>query len=121
MKKNSCDVDLIHLEDVKTCQKEYDKINSELLLSQLKLIADEKRFKILHSLSIKEELCVCDLANILDASIATTSHHLQQLKKIGAVDSRKDGKLLYYKLKNKTLSQIIEFGLTLNSGSVNHG
>ncbi len=117
MPEMSCDVDLIHTDDVNHCKDEFDKIKSDLLLSQLKLIADEKRFKILHSLSVKEELCVCDLANILGATIANTSHHLQQLKKMGAVDSRKEGKLLYYRLKNKELIQIIQFGLELNKGA----
>ncbi len=113
MAKNTCDVDLIHLEDVNYCKEEIQELPLDNLLQQLKLVADEKRFKILYSLSLKEELCVCDIANILDSSIATTSHHLQQLKKIGAVDSRKQGKLLYYHLINKDLLSIIQFVLSM--------
>ncbi|MFW7432330.1 ArsR/SmtB family transcription factor [Vagococcus carniphilus] len=116
MSETRCDIDLIHTEDVRECKEKFSKINSELLLTQLKLIADERRFKILYSLTVKEELCVCDIANILEASIANTSHHLQQLKKIGAVDSRKEGKMLYYRLKDKQLINIIQYGLTLNEG-----
>lgn len=116
MEKITCDVDLIHMGDVANCKKELAEINSALLITQFKLIADEKRFKILHSLTIENELCVCDIANILEATIANTSHHLQQLKKIGAVDSRKEGKLLYYRIKNKELIKIIQFGLELNKG-----
>ena len=114
MKKGTCDVDLIHIEAVNECKEAMKHNKSDLLLSQLKLIADEKRFKILQSLMIKEELCVCDIANILNATIANTSHHLQQLKKHGAVDSRKEGKLLYYYLKNRELVNLIEFGMSQN-------
>jgi DNA-binding transcriptional ArsR family regulator len=120
MNKGTCDVDLIHVEDVNDCKQELETNDFSILLTQLKLIADEKRFKILKSLTIKEELCVCDLANILNATIANTSHHLQQLKKLGAVDSRKEGKLLYYRLKNRDLVDIIEFGMTLNKGAEIH-
>lgn len=120
MSKGTCDVDLIHVEDVNDCKQELETNDFNILLTQLKLIADEKRFKILKSLTIKEELCVCDLANILNATIANTSHHLQQLKKVGAVDSRKEGKLLYYRLKNRELVDIIEFGMTLNKGADIH-
>lgn len=120
MSKGTCDVDLIHVEDVNDCKEEFKNNNFNLLLTQLKMVADEKRFKILKSLTIKEELCVCDLANILNATIANTSHHLQQLKKVDAVDSRKEGKLLYYRLKNRELVAIIEFGMTLNKGAGIH-
>ena len=47
MSETRCDIDLIHTEDVRECKEKFSKINSELLLTQLKLIADERRFKIL--------------------------------------------------------------------------
>lgn len=113
MDKNRCDVDLIHQEDVTFCKEEIEKIALDLVLKKFKLIADEKRFKILYSLFLEEELCVCDIANILDSSIATASHHLQQLKKIGAVNYRQKGKMLYYSIKNQELIQLIQLGIKL--------
>ncbi len=120
MVKGTCDVDLIHTEDVAECKQALANQHSDVLLSQLKMIADEKRFNILQSLLIKKELCVCDLANIIGASMATTSHHLQQLKKIGAVSSRKEGKMLYYQLEKTELIQLIQFGMTLNKEVKRH-
>ncbi len=113
MDKNRCDVDLIHQEDVTFCKEEIEKIALDLVLKKFKLIADEKRFKILYSLFLEEELCVCDIANILDSSIATASHHLQQLKKIGAVNYRQKGKMLYYSIENQELIQLIQLGIKL--------
>src|SRR5690625_7029697 len=58
-------------------------------------------------------MCVCDLAEILDASIATTSHHLRYLKKQGVAKSRKDGKEVYYSLANEEILSTIRIVLDM--------
>ena len=68
-------------------------------------------FFIVHALVHEDELCVCDIANIIDASVATTSHHLNSLKKLGVVDSHKDGKLVYYFIKNIKILNLMELGV----------
>ncbi len=46
-----------------------------------------------------EECCVCDLANILVQPVSTISQHLRTLKIAGILKSRKEGKLIFYSLK----------------------
>ena len=47
----------------------------------LKAIADENRVKITYALCQEEELCVCDIANIIGTTVANASHHLRKLHK----------------------------------------
>lgn len=77
----------------------------------LKAIADENRAKIVYALCQEEELCVCDLANIIGATVATTSHHLRTLHKQGVVRFRKEGKLAFYTLDAQHIKQIMMFAL----------
>ena len=50
---------------------------------------------------IKEEkLCVCDVAFLLNISIASASHHLRKLYKQDVLDFSKDGKMVYYFIKD---------------------
>jgi DNA-binding transcriptional ArsR family regulator len=63
-----------------------------------KAIADETRQKIMNLLCCRE-LCVSDLVDELgDVSQPTVSHHLQILKRAGLVQTRRDGKQIYYTL-----------------------
>lgn len=76
-----------------------------------KVIADRNRAMICYALCQEEELCVCDLANIIDSSIATASHHLRTLHKQGIVKYRKDGKLVFYSLDDGHIRQLIQVAL----------
>ena len=52
------------------------------------------RAKITYALCQEDELCVCDIANILGVTVANASHHLRTLYKQRIVNYRKEGKLL---------------------------
>lgn len=116
MKNQTCDVNLVHQKHVEDAVEQLNSIDINTITSIYKILADEKRFKIIYSLLHVEELCVCDISNVINATIATTSHHLQQLKKMNVLDSRKDGKMLYYFLINKDIANSINFSL-VNSGA----
>ena len=60
--------------------------------------ADETRLRILHLLKRKEELCVCELIDILRIGQSKVSRHLAYLKKAGLVKDRKDGLWSHYSL-----------------------
>lgn len=62
-----------------------------------KAFCDESRLKILEQLQ-KSELCACNLLETLPISQSTLSHHMKILTDSGVVDSRKDGKWVYYAL-----------------------
>lgn len=75
-----------------------------------KALGDDNRIKIAYALS-REELCVCDVAQIIDSSVAAASHHLRLLKNLGLAKSRKQGKMVYYSLQDACVKAIIEVAL----------
>ena len=62
------------------------------------MLGDLTRLKILYALSKGEELCVCDLADILDKEVSAISHQLRRLKDRGLVKNRREGLTIYYRL-----------------------
>lgn len=115
MPNDICDITCIHEDKVTHVTETLKSIDTNSLSALFKLLADHNRLKILQALSIEKELCVCDLATIIGASNATTSHHLQTLKKIKAIDSRKEGKLAYYFTTNPHIINLIQTGLSLKA------
>lgn len=80
-------------------------------------LSEPNRFLILNSLKSGEELCVCDVANVLGMSIATASHHLRRLRDMKILKYRSDGKMAYYSLRNKFVASLISETLAhLESG-----
>jgi DNA-binding transcriptional ArsR family regulator len=61
------------------------------------LLAGETRLKILVLLEHAGELCVCDLATVLDMTPAAVSQHLSRLRSGGLVEARRDGMTTYYR------------------------
>ena len=76
-----------------------------------KALADENRAKISYALCQDEELCVCDIANIIGSTVATASHHLRTLHKQGLVKYRKEGKLAFYSLDDDHIKQLMMIAL----------
>lgn len=61
-------------------------------------LADPTRLAIATALAAGDELCVCDVAWVVRQAQNLTSHHLRQLRSAGLVTSRRDGKLVLYRL-----------------------
>ena len=72
--------------------------------------ADPTRLRILAALA-EAELCVCDVAAVLNRSVATTSRQLQLLRRTGLVTYRTSGKLAYYTLANGTARTLVTAAL----------
>lgn len=94
-----------------SCTASEQKLRRMLLdvtgLSELfRVLADETRTKILYLLS-EQELCVCDLAYLLDMSLPAVSHHLRLLKVMRLVRHRRDGKQVYYTLDDEHVLSLI--------------
>jgi DNA-binding transcriptional ArsR family regulator len=106
-----CQTTTIHPEKVDIVKTKLENKNLTELLVLGKCFSDPSRIKIFYALETFKEMCVCDLAEILDASIATTSHHLRYLKKQGVAKSRKDGKEVYYSLANEEILSTIRIVL----------
>ena len=110
-KKDTCEIYCYDEEKVNRIQGELQKEDISSVVQLFKALADENRAKIAYSLCQDEELCVCDIANIIGASVATTSHHLRTLYKQGIVKYRKEGKLAFYSLDDDHIKQLIMIAL----------
>ena len=66
-----------------------------------KALADENRIRILALLE-DGELCVCQIAELLQLAVSTISQHLLMLKQGSLVESRKEGRWIYYRLPDKS-------------------
>lgn len=62
-----------------------------------KVLGDPNRVKIMYCLAA-EELCVCDLAQLLGMSVSAVSHQLRILRDKRLVKFRREGKIVYYSL-----------------------
>ena len=69
-------------------------------LNITKALAEENRIRILLALEV-EELCVCQIIELLELAPSTVSKHMSVLRQGHLVDSRKDGRWMYYRLAGK--------------------
>lgn len=102
-----CQTTIIHEEKVAHVKNELHKKDFTDLLILSKCLGDASRIQILYALATYKEMCVCDLAAIIDASMATTSHHLRFLKKNGVTKSYREGKMVYYSLVNEETTTLM--------------
>lgn len=107
-----CEITTIHNDVI---QKVKENMPSEEKLYDLgdffKLLGDSTRIKILSALS-HSEMCVCDIAALLEMTQSAISHQLRVLKQGRLVKHRKDGKSVYYSLDDEHVKHIVEQGLT---------
>lgn len=81
------------------------------LASLFKMYADPTRLKIL-SVLFERELCVCDIAYVLDMSHSAISHQLATLRANRIIKARKEGKNVYYSLDDAHIQLIFNNGLS---------
>lgn len=111
MSGNTCDVVAIHPDRIKKAREKAAADPELARVSELyKIFGDLTRIKILNALDAVE-LCVCDLAHLLDMTNSAISHQLAVLKKYNLVKARKEGKIVYYSLSDSHVKTIIGTGL----------
>ena len=92
-------------------QKEKPEIELELydLAELFKVFGDSTRIRILYVL-FEAEVCVCDLAKVLNMTQSAVSHQLRILKQNKLVKARRDGKSIFYSLADDHVRTIISMG-----------
>ncbi len=113
MSKNEfiCDCNMVHKEMVDdTLSKMPDITTLHTLADFFKIMGDATRCKLLFAL-LQNEMCVCDLANVLSMTKSSISHQLSKMKDVGLVKCRKSGKTVYYSLDDGHISEIFEVGI----------
>ena len=97
-----CDCNAIHQEVVESTKKQM--LNDEDLFNNL-----AELFKILSALD-KNEMCVCDIANVLSMSKSSISHQLGTLRRSGIVKCKRVGKEVFYMLDDEHVKKVFEIG-----------
>lgn len=107
----SCDCEVIHA-DIVASVKTRMPLEDELydLSDFFKVLGDSTRIKILWALD-ESEMCVCDLAVLLNMTKSAISHQLSSLKQANLVKYRKEGKVIFYSLADDHVKEIYEKGL----------
>ena len=113
IKKDTCEIYCYDEEKVNRIQDNLQTVDISSAAQMLKAIADKNRVKITYALCQDDELCVCDIANIIGVTVANASHHLRTLHKQGIVKFRKEGKLAFYSLDDEHIRQIMMIALAL--------
>ena len=80
------------------------------LAELFKVFGDSTRIKILWALD-EAEMCVCDIAFLLNMTQSAISHQLRVLKQAELVKSRREGKIVFYSLEDEHVKQIFDQGL----------
>ncbi len=113
-KREACKIPCFEQDKVVAIKATLSKEEEQLpeLAEFYKLLGNTTRLKILFALG-ESELCVCDIAHVLELSIAATSHQLQSLRKQGWLRKRDDGKMVYYRLHDVDLFKALKGDLRM--------
>ncbi|MBO9128817.1 metalloregulator ArsR/SmtB family transcription factor [Bacillus sp. 165] len=104
----SCTQTVIHEEVIVKVKESLPNEESLQNMADLfKILGDRTRTRILHAL-FNAEMCVCDLAYLLDMTQSSISHQLRVLKQAKLVKNRKEGKVVYYSLADHHVIEIFD-------------
>lgn len=106
--KGECNCQVFHRDTINEVSDNLisdDKIND--IVGFFKVMNDFTRIKIMEAIK-DHELCVCDLGHLLGVTKSAISHQMKMLKEYNIVTYRREGKMIYYKLNNNYVSNIIE-------------
>ena len=109
--QDCCEADVVHegvVAKVKAAMPDEDLL---LDVAELfKVFGDSTRTRILSAL-FESELCVCDIASLLNMTKSAVSHQLRILRQTKIVKNRKQGKEVYYSLDDEHISRIYKMAL----------
>ena len=108
----TCQEDELHPEAIHRVREKLPQDEVLYDLAELfKIFGDSTRVKILYALLEAEELCVCDIASLMDVTQSAVSHQLRVLKSSKLVKFRKEGKTVYYSLADDHVCRILSQGM----------
>lgn len=108
---DGCAVKVVHLDRVEKARAEgIPERELDRLSSIYKALGDQTRLRMVMALK-SSEMCVCDLAALLQVSESGVSHQLRRLKDLELIKSRRDGQVLYYALVDHHVADLIQVGL----------
>jgi DNA-binding transcriptional ArsR family regulator len=93
-----CDLLCLDLPRAESVRARVDRLDAVSPASHARALGDPTRLRLAAALATTEELCVCDLAWIVGRSDKLVSHHIRALRQGGIAESRRDGKIVFYRL-----------------------
>lgn len=103
-----CESNVIHYDIVESVKKRLPPEEPVYDVAELfKIFGDSTRARIICALEISE-MCVCDIAALLNMTSSAISHQLRVLKQSSIVKSRREGKVVYYSLADEHISKIFD-------------
>lgn len=106
-----CSCNVIHEDIIKTVKEGLSGENDLKRVAELfKALDDPTRLKIINAL-ILSEMCVCDIAALMQMTQPAVSHHLKVLRQSNLVKNRRDGKVVYYSLDDEHVHNIFYQGM----------
>lgn len=108
---DTCSINVVHEEPMKRAKEELLDEDTYMELSEtFKIFGNPTRLKIMSLLSV-EDLCVCDISEILDMSQSAVSHQLRTLRGKNLVKYTKEGKQARYSLADRHVIEILQKGI----------
>lgn len=105
--KDICQIFCFNKDKVNKLKKTINQERINTLVEIFKAISDDTRLKIL--LALKDgELCVCDIAHVLNLSLSAVSHQLRILRTLELVKYRNEGKMVFYSLVDKYIIKLTQ-------------
>ena len=107
----TCDVTIIHEEVLEKARVGLtDESHLRKMAEMFKVMNDPTRLKIINALLISE-MCVCDIAALMEMSQPSVSHHLKVMRQSELIKYRREGKTVCYSLDDEHIGLLFQTGL----------
>ncbi|MBN1500341.1 MAG: winged helix-turn-helix transcriptional regulator [Spirochaetes bacterium] len=111
MKNEICLTECSHKKIIEKVKKSISPDEILFILAEFfKVFGDSTRIKILQALSVSE-MCVCDIAALINSTQSAVSHQLRILRSASLVKHHKDGRTVFYSLNDHHIKTIISTGM----------
>jgi DNA-binding transcriptional ArsR family regulator len=112
MDRDSCDTGGADLDRVSRAEAGMARLGTYEEASDIfRALGDVTRVRILDAIS-REELCVCDISALIGMNSSAVSHHLRTLRNLRLVRNRREGKKVYYSLRDSHVAVLLSQALT---------
>lgn len=106
-----CETNCIHEDVINNVKRKMPEDEELYDLAELfKVFGDSTRIRIIWAL-FESDMCVCDIAALLNMTQSAISHQLRVLKNSRLVRYKKVGKVVYYSLNDEHIKKICELGM----------
>jgi DNA-binding transcriptional ArsR family regulator len=110
-KETICEITWIDSQKISGVKKKMKPDKTIELLSEIfKVLSDKTRVKIISALLV-QELCVCEISELLETTKSAVSHQLRILRNMRLVKYRKEGKMVFYALDDRHITNLFAEGL----------